>query len=236
MADDVLAEPDPNVGLLQPVPGQQFGPAGPLGGINPVGFKPDGVGDDLQSDPVVTKPGLVNSDASPNKPNVAFSDSAGTAGGKGPVGVNGSHAALPFGLDPARTPVMGSYGENSLAATATSAWYQLPPRHSGAAAGGGLRRRRHLVIQGGRQLHLRAVAETAMGRHPARRQHRAARAGAADRHRPAAGVAQSALPADLGPAGGQRGAHRRLRPEPELRPVVRVHAAAGAGAAEPRSS
>ena len=126
MADDVLAEPDPNVGLLQPVPGQQFGPAGPLGGVNPVGFNPNGVGDDLQSDPVVTKPGLVNSDASPNKPNVAYSDSAGTAGGKGPVGVNGSHAALPFGLDPARTPVMGSYGENSLAATATSAWYQLP--------------------------------------------------------------------------------------------------------------
>ena len=128
MADDVLTEPDPNAGLLQPVPGQQFGPAGPLGGINPVGFKPDGVGDDLQSDPVVTKPGLVNSDASPNKPNVAYSDSAGTAGGKGPVGVNGSHAALPFGLDPARTPMMGSYGENTLAATATSAWYQLPPR------------------------------------------------------------------------------------------------------------
>ncbi|WP_084251467.1 arabinosyltransferase domain-containing protein [Mycobacterium avium] len=128
MADDVLAEPDANAGMLQPLPGQTFGPDGPLGGVNPVGFKPDGVGDDLQSDPVVTKPGLVNSDASPNKPNVAYSDSAGTAGGKGPVGVNGSHAALPFGLDPARTPVMGSYGENSLAATATSAWYQLPPR------------------------------------------------------------------------------------------------------------
>ncbi|WP_421843416.1 arabinosyltransferase domain-containing protein [Mycobacterium sp.] len=126
MADDVLAEPDPNAGLLQPVPGQAFGPGGPLGGVNPVGFKPNGVGDDLKSDPVVTKPGLVNSDASPNKPNAAISDSAGTAGGKGPIGVNGSHAALPFGLDPARTPVMGSYGENTLAATATSAWYQLP--------------------------------------------------------------------------------------------------------------
>jgi len=128
MADDVLTEPDPNAGLLQPVPGQQFGPAGALGGIKPVGFKPDGVGDDLRSNPVVTKPGVVNSTGSPNKPNATMSDSAGTAGGKGPVGVNGSHAALPFGLDPARTPVMGSYGENSLAATATSAWYQLPPR------------------------------------------------------------------------------------------------------------
>ena len=128
MADDVLAEPDPNAGMLQPVPGQQFGPDGPLGGVKPVGFKPDGVGDDLRSNPVVTKPGVVNSDASPNKPNATMSDSAGTAGGKGPMGVNGSHTALPFGLDPARTPVMGSYGENSLTATATSAWYQLPPR------------------------------------------------------------------------------------------------------------
>ncbi|ORB75015.1 arabinosyltransferase domain-containing protein [Mycobacterium scrofulaceum] len=128
MADDVLTEPDPNAGMLQPAPGQTFGPDGPLGGSNPVGFKPDGVGDDLRSYPVVTKPGVVNSDASPNKPNAAMSDSAGTAGGKGPLGVNGSHAALPFGLDPARTPVMGSYGENSLAATATSAWYRLPPR------------------------------------------------------------------------------------------------------------
>ena len=128
MGDDVLTEPDPNVGLLQPVPGQSIGPDGPLGGVNPVGFKPDGVGDDLRSYPVVTKPGVVNSDASPNKPNAAMSDSAGTAGGKGPVGVNGSNVALPFGLDPARTPVMGSYGENTLAATATSAWYQLPPR------------------------------------------------------------------------------------------------------------
>ncbi|WP_102419333.1 arabinosyltransferase domain-containing protein [Mycobacterium sp. 4858] len=128
MADDVLTEPDPNAGMLQPAPGQTFGPDGPLGGLTPVGFKPDGVGDDLRSYPVVTKPGVVNSDASPNKPNAAMSDSAGTAGGRGPAGVNGSHAALPFGLDPARTPVMGSYGENSLAATATSAWYQLPPR------------------------------------------------------------------------------------------------------------
>ncbi|MGH3551297.1 MAG: arabinosyltransferase domain-containing protein, partial [Mycobacterium sp.] len=118
MADDVLAEPDPNAGVLQPVLGQEFGPDGPLGGINPVGFKPQGVGDDLNSDPVVSKPGVVNSDASPNKPNAAISDSAGTAGGSGPVGVNGSHAALPFGLDPARTPVMGSYGENNLAARA----------------------------------------------------------------------------------------------------------------------
>jgi arabinosyltransferase A len=128
MADDVLAEPDPNAGLLQAIPGQKYGHDGPLGGDNPAGFKPNSVADDLTSDPVGSKPGLVNSDASPNKPYAAVSDSAGTAGGHGPVGVNGSKVALPFGLDPARTPVMGSYGENSAAAHATSVWYQLPPR------------------------------------------------------------------------------------------------------------
>ena len=126
LADDVLAEPDPNASLLQPVPGQSYGPSGPLGGLNPIGFTPTGVAEDLSSDPVVSKPGLVNSDASPNKPNATKSDSAGTAGGYGPTGVNGSRAALPFGLDPARTPVMGSYGQNTMAATAVSAWYQLP--------------------------------------------------------------------------------------------------------------
>ncbi len=132
MADDVIAEPDPNDGLLQPLSGQSWGPDGPLGGSDPVGFTPNGVGTDLSSEPVVTKPGLVNSDASPNKPSSTISDSAGTAGGwipkEAPAGVNGSRAALPFGLDPAHTPVMGSYGANTLAEEAASAWYQLPPR------------------------------------------------------------------------------------------------------------
>jgi arabinosyltransferase A len=70
----------------------------------------------------------VNSDGSPNKPNIGIGFAAGTGGGYGPVGVNGSNVFLPFGLDPARTPVMGSYNENTVAAKATSAWYQLPPR------------------------------------------------------------------------------------------------------------
>jgi arabinosyltransferase A len=127
MADDVLVEPDTNAGLLPPAPGQKYGPDGPLGGADPVGFTPNGVGDDLSSEPVIAKPGLVNSDGSPNKPITGVADLAGTAGGYGPAGVNGSRVFLPYGLDPARTPVMGSYDENSIAATATSAWYQLPP-------------------------------------------------------------------------------------------------------------
>jgi len=129
MADDVLVEPDTNAGLLQPVPGQSYGPDGPLGGTDPVGFTPNGVSDSLDPpEPVTANPGTVNSDGSPNKPNAGVGFSAGTGGGYGPVGVNGSNVFLPFGLDPARTPVMGSYKENTVAAKATSAWYALPPR------------------------------------------------------------------------------------------------------------
>jgi arabinosyltransferase A len=129
MADDVLVEADTNAGMLQPVPGQQFGQYGPLGGTDPVGFTPNGISDTLEPpEPVTANPGTVNSPGSPNKPNVGIGYAAGTGGGYGPVGVNGSRVFLPFGLDPARTPVMGSYGENTVAATATSAWYQLPPR------------------------------------------------------------------------------------------------------------
>ena len=129
MADDVLVEPDTNAGMLQPVPGQRFGQYGPLGGANPVGFNPNGVSDTLEpAEPVSANPGTVNSDGSPNKPNVGVGYAAGTSGGYGPEGVNGSKVFLPFGLDPKRTPVMGSYDENTVAAKATSSWYELPPR------------------------------------------------------------------------------------------------------------
>ena len=129
MADDVLVEPDANAGLLQPVPNQRFGQYGPLGGESPVGFTPNGVSDVLEpAEPVTANPGTVNSPGSPNEPNIGIGYAAGTGGGYGPVGVNGSNVFLPFGLDPKRTPVMGSYNENTVAAKVTSAWYQLPPR------------------------------------------------------------------------------------------------------------
>ena len=129
MADDVLVEADTNAGMLQPVPGQRFGEYGPLGGEDPVGFTPNGVSDTLEpAEPVAANPGTVNSDGPVDKPNIGVGYAAGTGGGYGPEGVNGSKVFLPFGLDPATTPVMGSYDENTMAATATSAWYQLPPR------------------------------------------------------------------------------------------------------------
>lgn len=129
MADDVLVEADTNAGMLQPVPGQRFGEYGPLGGEDPVGFTPNGVNDTLEpAEPVAANPGTVNSDGPVDKPNIGVGYAAGTGGGYGPEGVNGSRVFLPFGLDPDTTPVMGSWDENTLAAKATSSWYQLPPR------------------------------------------------------------------------------------------------------------
>ena len=129
MADDVLVEADTNAGMLQPVPGQRWGQYGPLGGEDPVGFTPNGVSDTLEpAEPVAADPGTVNTDGPVDKPNIGVGYAAGTGGGYGPEGVNGSRVFLPFGLDPKRTPVMGSFGENAVAAKATSAWYQLPPR------------------------------------------------------------------------------------------------------------
>ncbi|WP_418601932.1 arabinosyltransferase domain-containing protein [Mycolicibacterium sp. SCSIO 43805] len=127
MADDVLVEADTNAGMLTPVPGQQFGEYGPLGGEDPVGFNPNGVSDTLEpGEPIVGNPGMVNSDGPIDKPNIGIGYAAETGGGYGPEGVNGSRVFLPFGLDPDRTPVMGSYDENDVAAKVTSAWYQLP--------------------------------------------------------------------------------------------------------------
>ena len=167
---------------------------------------------------------------SADKPNVGIGFSAGTGGGYGPEGVNGSRVFLPFGLDPARTPVMGSYDENTAAAKATSAWYELPPRTPDrplvtvAAAGaiwsiddeGDFNYGQSLKLQWG-------VAQSG-------RQLPRARRGRADRPAgAAAGVAQPALPAGVGATGGQRRPHRRRRPEPVHRPVVRVHPAARPG-------
>ena len=56
------------------------------------------------------------------------SSQAGTEGGTtAGVGVNGSRARLPFNLDPARTPVMGSWRSGTQQpALLRSAWYRLP--------------------------------------------------------------------------------------------------------------
>ena len=125
IADVVLAEPDANAGLLTPTgePRDQL-----QAGADPVEFGPDGIPADLtavQAADTDTPGTGEDSDAT--------ATTAGTEGGvRAGEGINGSHAVLPFGLDPARVPVLGSHqvGPQFNAQTTTD-WYALPPRGGG---------------------------------------------------------------------------------------------------------
>ncbi|MBT0567559.1 arabinosyltransferase domain-containing protein [Williamsia sp. CHRR-6] len=138
MANDVLVEQDPNSGLLAPaaVAGQRgLTPGAALAGTS-AGFTPNGVPDDLSVDSTEDSATASAQNTAQNSAgagdDTSGSDSVegGTGGGQGARGVNGSTVRLPFGLSPARTPVLGSYGGPG--GTLSSAWYQMPPRSSKA--------------------------------------------------------------------------------------------------------
>jgi arabinosyltransferase B len=115
LADDVLVEPDPNTGFLTPLPGAD-GILGPLGGEKSVGFTANGVPEHIVSESIrMTSP----------QPGTDYDWDAPVKLAK--PGVNGSTIPLPYGLDPARVPVAGSYVEGpQQQATLHSAWYRLP--------------------------------------------------------------------------------------------------------------
>lgn len=126
MADEVLAEPDPNKGMLAPATGASI--SANLAGDKPVGFSPNAIPADLTPTPSSARAGQMHVSGSVAKQFPIIGGlGAGTTGGNGPTTVNGSTHALPFGLDPATTPVLGSYG---FAANAylTTGWYTLPAR------------------------------------------------------------------------------------------------------------
>ncbi|NMO02969.1 arabinosyltransferase [Gordonia sp. TBRC 11910] len=128
LADQVLAEPDANAGMLEPAGGQSASQALAGADNGSIGFSPNGIPDDLHPDPGSARPGQMNVAGSVAKPFVVSgAPSAGTTGGRGPTTVNGSHMALPFGLDPKTTPVLGSYAYNGPAQLTTD-WYRLPDR------------------------------------------------------------------------------------------------------------
>ncbi|WP_167096730.1 arabinosyltransferase domain-containing protein [Mycobacterium sp. DL592] len=121
LADDVMVELDPNAGTLIPI----GVPIGEGLGSTAEGFTPGGVPADVSADPVLEPPGggsLAENDG------VATSSEAGTEGGTtAAAGVNGSRARLPYGLDPNRTPVLGSWRSGiQQPARLRSAWYRLP--------------------------------------------------------------------------------------------------------------
>lgn len=134
MADKVWVEPDPNEYMLTPVdrtlPNPLAGPAqAPSGSSQPAtsGFGPDGVPDDLTTQASAGSLGVLAGTATSTN-DVLNANSGGTGGGRESTpGVNGSYASLPFFLDPARTPVEGSYSTtDQVPAHLTSGWYALP--------------------------------------------------------------------------------------------------------------
>ncbi|MGH3564094.1 MAG: arabinosyltransferase C-terminal domain-containing protein, partial [Mycobacterium sp.] len=91
---------------------------GPLGGVGPIGFSPGGVPEHTVAQAVretIVKPGVDYDWDAPTKLKTP--------------GINGSTVPLPYGLDPARVPLAGTYTSGAQQQSRlTSAWYRLPPR------------------------------------------------------------------------------------------------------------
>ncbi|MEU2173247.1 arabinosyltransferase domain-containing protein [Nocardia sp. NPDC019219] len=123
LANEVLVETDTADSLLRPFTGS---PADGLAAQNK-GFTPNGVARDLTADAEETVTGGANSVDKDSENKTTKTTGAGTGGGTTEqAGVNGSTVALPFGLDPAKTPVLGSYQEGEQQqAELTTQWYRL---------------------------------------------------------------------------------------------------------------
>lgn len=123
LANDVLVETDTEKSLLQPWSGS---PADGLAAQN-TGFTPNGVAKDLTADAEETVTGGANSVSKDSDNKTTNTTGAGTGGGNSAeTGINGSTVTLPFGLDPATTPVLGSYTEGGQSpAKLTTEWYRL---------------------------------------------------------------------------------------------------------------
>jgi arabinosyltransferase B len=125
LADDILVEPDSNAGFMPPVktrePGN-YGSLGPLGGVNPVGFTPNGVPERTLAEAVretaVPQPGTDYDWYGPTKLTTP--------------GIDGSVVPLPYGLNADQVPLAGSYTTGAQQQSRlTSAWYQLPKPDGG---------------------------------------------------------------------------------------------------------
>ncbi|MFF3570659.1 arabinosyltransferase domain-containing protein [Nocardia jiangxiensis] len=134
MADDVLVEPDANAGVLRPLSGS---PATALGGGTNDGFTPDGLnlGDLTPDGSAAAAASVGQSLGSAGTTTKTGKDSTGAGGEAAKPGINGSTIPLPFGLDPATTPILGSYGSPGAEKSLTSGWYRLPAADSAGSRG-----------------------------------------------------------------------------------------------------
>ncbi|MFC0316220.1 arabinosyltransferase domain-containing protein [Gordonia phosphorivorans] len=182
LANDVLVESDPTASILKPaaLDGRPAPtPKAALAGEN-VGFTPDGVPSNTGIDPLERKSSGESDDSGPQTSLPTTDDASGEdseengsegngdgTGGSATPAPQSSTVRLPYGLNPATTPVLGSYRTQGPAAVTTD-WYQLPfaagqapdssPLLTVAAAGsiesinglGALTQGRKLVAQYGR--------------------------------------------------------------------------------------
>ncbi|APA96839.1 putative arabinosyltransferase B [Nocardia seriolae] len=117
LADDVLVETTPEDSLLQPYTGT---PADGLSADN-TGFTPNGVGD-LAPEGAVPGGGSGGGTQKPTPP----PGGGPTDKPKADPGINGSTIALPYGLDPKRTPILGNYTTTQpQPAHLTTQWYRM---------------------------------------------------------------------------------------------------------------
>ncbi len=128
LADDVLVEPDPNAGMLVPIDAP---PPAALGAPLRAGSPPKGPPPAAPAAQMMGRPGLgrlADDDAQ------VSGGEAGTEGGiTSGEGINGSRARLPYKLDPARVPVLGSWRAGiQVPALLRSAWYRLPADRANA--------------------------------------------------------------------------------------------------------
>ncbi|MFI1240340.1 arabinosyltransferase domain-containing protein [Nocardia salmonicida] len=124
LANDVLMEPDSNAGMLQPLSGD---PATALG-ADVDGFTPNGVNiNDLTPDASAAAAASVGQSlGSAGTTTKSGSTDDGGSSDSGANSINGSTIPLPFGLNPATTPVLGSYGGPGATKNLVSDWYRLP--------------------------------------------------------------------------------------------------------------
>jgi arabinosyltransferase C len=124
LAEDVLVEQDPNAGMLTPV---NASVADALGAGLSEAFTPNGIPADVRADPVMERQGDRSFVSDESR---TTGGEAGNEGGTTPApGINGSAAQLPYDLDPARTPVLGSWRSGvQVPARLRSGWYRLPAR------------------------------------------------------------------------------------------------------------
>ncbi|AZA14650.1 arabinosyltransferase domain-containing protein [Corynebacterium choanae] len=133
LASDVMVETNTNDSFLTPVGGVPLGDSLNAGDLR--GFEanklPPSITDELSQEPIPTNTAGAQTGVTDgsNDPELAGQASGKEGGIRGEVGINGSVAQLPFGIDYRQVPVVGSWTDGpQFPAEDTTVWFTLPAR------------------------------------------------------------------------------------------------------------